>query len=132
VTPTYIDQSRNRFRGALDLLDWMTNHGAARLPGGLNLLAKLLGLPGKMDVSGDQVYEMYCQGRSQDINDYCMFDTLDTYFIFLRTCVMRGEISLEQEADLVARGRDFLAAKTDEFPALKVYLDNWKDWKPWP
>ena len=33
-----------------DLYDWLSNHGAARLRGGLDLVAKLIGLPGKGDV----------------------------------------------------------------------------------
>ena len=132
VPPAYIDQTRNRYRGANDVLDWLTNYGAARLAGGLDLLAKLLGKPGKMDVSGDQVYALYREGRGQEINDYCMFDTLDTYFVFLRTCVMRGEITLEQEAELTAKAKDFLAGKLDELPALRRYLENWSDWQPWP
>src|SRR5262245_3153716 len=132
VTPAYIDQTRNRYRGAIDVFDWLTNHGATRLSGGLDLLAKLLGKPGKMEMTGEQVYALHREGRSQEINDYCMFDTLDTYFVFLRTCVMRGEINLDQEAELTAKAKDFLATKTDELPALVQYLTNWRDCQPWP
>src|SRR5437763_2521815 len=65
--------SRNRFNGNhIDLFDWLSNYGACRLAGGLNLLAKLLGKPGKMEVAGDQVYAMYREGRLQEINDYCL------------------------------------------------------------
>ena len=59
----YFQRSRNRYNGGIDLLDWFTNYGAFRLTGGLNLLAKLLGLPGKTNVAGDQVYAMYCEGQ---------------------------------------------------------------------
>jgi 3'-5' exonuclease len=125
TAPNYFQNSRHRFSGAIDLLDWFTNFGAYRMVGGLNLLAKLLGLPGKMEIAGDQVYAMYKEGRYQDINDYCMFDTLDTYFIFLRSRVMIGELGAEREAELVARARDYLAERAQELPALKIYLDNW-------
>ncbi len=125
AAPNYFQGSRHRYQGAIDLLDWFTNFGAYRMVGGLNLLAKLLGLPGKMEIAGDQVYAMYKEGRYQDINDYCMFDTLDTYFIFLRSRVMIGELGAEREAELVARARDYLAERAPELPALKVYLDNW-------
>jgi predicted PolB exonuclease-like 3'-5' exonuclease len=129
----YYLQGRNRFKGDLDLCDWMTNFGAARgMNGGLNLLAKLLGKPGKMDVTGDQVYAMYKAGRYQEINDYCMFDTLDTYFVFLRTRILTGDISPEQEADLVEKAKKTLATQTKDLPALKQYLDNWVDGSPWP
>src|SRR5262249_37869524 len=83
--------------GHLDLFDWLTNLGTVRLSGGLDLLSKLLGKPGKMTVSGEQVYQLHVEGRLQEINDYCLFDTLDTYFVFLRTRVLTGELTLEQE-----------------------------------
>src|SRR5262249_36272675 len=54
----YFQRSRNRFNGHLDLCDWLSNYGGCRLAGGLNLLSKLLGKPGKMEGSGDQVYAM--------------------------------------------------------------------------
>jgi predicted PolB exonuclease-like 3'-5' exonuclease len=123
----YYQSSRNRFNGPIDLMDWMTNFGACRLAGGLDLLAKLLGKPGKMEVSGDQVYQMYLDGRLQEINDYCLCDTLDTYFVFLRTRILTGDIGPEQEAELVARAKELLESKTAEFPVLRRYLDNWTE-----
>jgi predicted PolB exonuclease-like 3'-5' exonuclease len=129
----YFSGSRNRYGGNhLDLMDWLGNYGACRLAGGLNLLSKILGKPGKMEVSGDQVYEMHRAGRHQDINDYCLFDTIDTYFVFLRTRVLSGDLSLEQEHQLVLQARDWLTAKAGELPALCQYLANWGDWEPWP
>jgi predicted PolB exonuclease-like 3'-5' exonuclease len=120
--------SRNRYSGNhLDLFDWLSNYGACRLTGGLNLLAKILGQPGKMAVAGDQVYALYQAGRSRDINDYCMFDTLDTYFVFLRTRVLLGEMELGHERLLAGRARAWLAAKAAELPALGQYLDHWEE-----
>ncbi len=129
---TYFDNSRHRYNGGLDLLDWLTNYGAYRLTGGLDLLSKLLGKPGKMDISGDQVYALYQAGKKQAINDYCMFDTLDTYFVFLRTRVMAGEISLACEAALVETAKLWIMETVAKLPALQQYLDNWGEWKPWP
>jgi predicted PolB exonuclease-like 3'-5' exonuclease len=129
----YFLSSRNRFGGGhIDVMDWLTNFGAIRMAGGLDLLSKLLGLPGKMDVSGDQVYALHRDGKAQAINDYCMFDTLDTYFVFLRTRVMTGELTLEQEHILVRRAKAWLEGKAAELPALGQYLANWGDWEPWP
>jgi predicted PolB exonuclease-like 3'-5' exonuclease len=131
--PNYYQASRNRYGGGnLDLMDWFNNFGAARLAGGLDLLSKILGKPGKMEVSGDQVYRLHLEGKAQEINDYCMFDTLDTYFVFLRTQVMRGEMSLEQEHVAVLRAREWIESRLRELPALQQYLNNWGDWDPWP
>ena len=130
---SYFATSRKRFDSThLDLLDWLNNSGAARHVGGLNLLAKILGKPGKMETSGDQVYEMFRAGKLREINDYCVFDTLDTYFVFLRTRVMAGELTGETEHQLVERAKSWLANKVAELPALEKYLANWGDWKPWP
>jgi len=131
--PDYFHGSRNRYGGGnLDLLDWQSNFNAARLAGGLNLLSKLLGKPGKMGISGDQVYRLYQEGRVQEINDYCMFDTLDTYFVFLRTRVVLGELSLEDEHVAIMRPKSWLNSRLSDLPALQQYLDNWGDWDPWP
>jgi 3'-5' exonuclease len=126
-------QNRNRFTGcSLDLMDWLSNFGALRMAGGLDVLAKLLGKPGKREYSGDQVYQLLLDGKIKEINDYCMFDTLDTYFVFLRTRVMAGCLTLEKEHELVLKGKSFLQCQAEQFPALQQYLDNWGDWNPWP
>jgi predicted PolB exonuclease-like 3'-5' exonuclease len=129
----HFSYSRRRFDGwHLDLMDWLTNFGAYRLVGGLNLLSKLLGKPGKMEIQGDKVYEMHLAGKHQEINDYCMFDTLDSYFVLLRTRVLIGEMTVEQEHQAVLRAKDWLQGKISDFPALGKYLENWGDWQPWP
>jgi len=129
----HLQSGRHRFNGNhLDLMDWLTNFGAYRLAGGLNLLSKLLGKPGKMGVAGDQVYKMHRAGQYQAINDYCLCDTIDTYFVFLRTRVINGDLTLEQEQQLVQEARTWLTARVPELPALGQYLGNWGDWEPWP
>jgi predicted PolB exonuclease-like 3'-5' exonuclease len=129
----YFYNSRNRYNGNhLDLFDWLSNYGACRLAGGLDLLSKILGKPGKMDIAGDQVHALYQAGKHQAINDYCMFDTLDTYFVFLRTRILSGDLTLEEEAGLVRRAKELLEGKVPELPALRQYLDNFGGWEPWP
>ena len=116
----------------LDLLDWMTEYGAFRLKGGLNVLAKMLGKPGKMQVRGDQVQSLYNAGRIQEINDYCLNDSLDTYFVFLRTRVLAGEITLEEEQEIVADARDWIEKKAEEQPSLAEYVECFGAWDPMP
>jgi predicted PolB exonuclease-like 3'-5' exonuclease len=130
--PDYFRRTRNRFNGHLDLMDWLGNFGACRLAGGLDLLSKVLGKPGKMGVTGDQVYALHQAGKVKEINDYCMFDTLDTYFVFLRTKVMTGDLTLKEEHELVGAARAWLQARVADVPALRRYLENWGDWEPWP
>jgi predicted PolB exonuclease-like 3'-5' exonuclease len=132
----YFYNSRNRFQGNhLDLMDWLSNYGACRMAGGLSMLAQRSagGNPpgcGKMDVAGDQVYAMYRAGKLQEINDYCLFDTLDTYFVFLRTRVLTGDLKTEEERALARRARLWLGSKSAELPALHTYLAAWDQAHP--
>jgi hypothetical protein len=116
----------------LDLLDWLTEYGAYRMKGGLDLLAKMLGKPGKMNTRGDKVEELYRAGALREIVDYCTQDVLDTYFVFLRTRVLTGEITLEDEQRLVADARQWLEARAASQSGLRPYLDSFGTWDPTP
>jgi len=128
------DQPRYRFNhhSHLDLQEVLSNFGAARLNGGLNLIANLIGKPGKMDVAGDMVQDLYEQGALTEINNYCRCDVLDTYFVFLRTNVLIGELSLEREQHIVQQTRNWLESQATDNAIFEQYLNNWGDWKnPW-
>jgi hypothetical protein len=126
------DQARNRYNwdAHLDLLDLFTNFGASRLSGGLNLLANLIGKPGKTGVDGSQVQDLYDAGKADEINDYCRCDVLDTYFVFLRSRVLLGKLKLDDEQKLVADTKAWLESKAESVPAYRHYLDHWGDWMP--
>jgi hypothetical protein len=110
----------------------LTNFGSTRFTGGLNLAANLLGKPGKMDVQGDMVQDMFEAGRLAEINDYCRCDVLDTYFVFLRSRVMMGQLTLEAEQQLIAQTKQWLEGKADGSAAFRTYLAHWGDWSnPW-
>jgi len=128
------DQPRNRFNieAHIDLQELLTNFGTARFTGGLNLASNILGKPGKMDVQGAMVQDMYEAGRFKEINDYCRCDVLDTYFVFLRSRVIVGQLSLDEEQGIVAETKTWLLKRVDEFPAYGEYLSRWGDWiNPW-
>lgn len=128
------EKPRNRYNtGAhFDLQDLLTNFGASRFNGGLNLAAMTLGKPGKMDVQGDMVQDLFNEGRLEEINDYCKCDVLDTYFVFLRCKVMMGELELDREIQLVADTKQWLEERSDSSPAYATYLEQWQEWpNPW-
>lgn len=128
------EQPRNRYNveAHLDLHDVLTNFGAARFQGGLNLAASILGKPGKMDVQGHMVQDLYDAGKLAEITDYCRCDVLDTYFIFLRSAVMLGQLTLEAEQKLVGDARQWLEAHALTMPIYRRYLDSWGQWvNPW-
>ncbi|NBX29000.1 3'-5' exonuclease [bacterium] len=128
------DQPRYRYNTTahFDLHEWLTNSGASRFNGGLSLAANLIGKPGKMEVAGHMVQELWDAGRTAEIHDYCRSDVLDTYFVFLRSRVVAGDISLEREHALIEQARIWLGAKAGECPGLARYLAAWGEWKsPW-
>jgi len=65
-------------------------YGAGGLRGGMDLLAKLIGLPGKATMRGAMVQDYYETGRLDEIHRYCRADVVQTYFLFLRVDLMRG------------------------------------------
>lgn len=125
------EQARNRFNlvSHLDLHDLISNYGAVRMVGGLNLMANLIGKPGKSEVDGSQVQDMYAAGKVQEINDYCRCDVLDTYFVFLRSLVLMGKLKLEDEQKLVDQTHTWLQQQAETCPAYAHYLSHWGDWQ---
>lgn len=121
------EQSRNRYNTDrhLDLQDLFSNFSAVRVNGGLNLMANLIYKPGKSGIDGSQVQDLYFDGQAERINDYCRCDVLDTYFVFLRSRVLIGQLSLEDEQVLVANAREMLKEQADEHPAYQHYLEYW-------
>lgn len=128
------EQPRNRYNNEahLDLHDVLTNYGASRFNGGLNLAANLLGKPGKMDVQGHMVQDLWNEGRLAEINGYCRCDVLDTYFVFLRTMVLTGQLPLASEQQLVGQAREWIAERAGQIAAYATYLERWGTWEnPW-
>jgi predicted PolB exonuclease-like 3'-5' exonuclease len=86
----------------IDLMDWFTGHGAFRMTGGLDLLAKMAGGPGKLSgVDGSQVAQLYLDGKIDVIHEYCRRDVIETYRVFLRTRRLMGLLNGDMEESLM-------------------------------
>jgi predicted PolB exonuclease-like 3'-5' exonuclease len=128
------EQRRNRYNigSHFDLQDLLTNFSASMFAGGLNLAANILGKPGKMDIAGHMVQDLYDKGDLAAINGYCQCDVLDTYFVFLRASVMTGDLDLDDEQRRVDEMHKWLEARVDTTPAFGDYLECWGQWEnPW-
>lgn len=121
------EQSRNRYNldRHIDLQDFVSNFSAMRVSGGLNLISNLIFKPGKSGIDGSQVQDLYFEGHAERINDYCRCDVLDTYFVFLRTRVLIGRLTLEDEQALVEDAREMLESQAEDIPAYAHYLEFW-------
>jgi predicted PolB exonuclease-like 3'-5' exonuclease len=94
------DNYRYRFSDKfhVDLMDHISEFGAAR---GLNLntLCMMMGIPGKFDVSGDQVHKLYHDNKIEEIKEYCESDVLNTYWLYLKYELLKGHITQEDYLD---------------------------------
>ena len=106
----------------MDLMDVLSAY-QPRAKASLSDMAYLLGLPGKLGFSGDQVWDAYTAGNLQGIRRYCETDVLNTWLIFLRFEVMRGRLDATGLAAEEARVRDMLAS-ADE-PHFAEFLAAW-------
>jgi hypothetical protein len=73
-------------------------------------MAQLLGLPGKLGMSGEGVWEAHLAGGTESIRNYCETDVINTYLIYLRFELMRGRLTHEEHDRECARVRDWLRA----------------------
>lgn len=106
----------------VDLMDVLSGY-QLRAAAKLDEAAVLLGLPGKMGLSGDRVWDEWRAGRIAAIRDYCETDVLNTWLVFLRFEQLRGRLSpaeLEAEQQLVA---DTL--RSDGRAHLLEFLEAW-------
>jgi Predicted 3''-5'' exonuclease related to the exonuclease domain of PolB len=90
----------------------------------LDEVATLCGLPGKMGMSGEKVWECYVRGDIAQIRDYCETDVLNTYLLYLRYELMRGHLTPERYAEECRLVRDTL--ETKDRPHLNAFLEVWK------
>ena len=113
----------------VDLCDFLSNFGAVYRRGSLDLLAKLIGLPGKYIIEGGDVEYLYRLNRQKEINQYCMTDVLQTYLLFLRVELLRGRLNAsDYQTAITAAKEDLLnraaAAGSDNF--LSDFLQRWQ------
>ncbi len=89
----------------LDLMDVLSGF-QARSRASLTDAAALLGFPGKLGFSGEQVWDAYLDGRLDAVRRYCETDALNTYLIYLRFQYLRGRLDqtgLDAELERVRR-----------------------------
>jgi 3'-5' exonuclease len=107
----------------IDVMDVLSAY-QARARASLSDMAGLLGLPGKLGFSGDKVADAFLAGQIVDIRRYCETDVLNTYLIFLRFELMRGNLTRERYAEELERVKVFLRAAPE--PHFAEFLHVWE------
>jgi len=121
----------NRYSDAyhIDLCDFLANFGAVHRRGSLDVLARLVGLPGKYSIAGEDVEYLFRQNRLKEINQYCITDVLQTFLLFLRAELLRGKLDAEAYDSALSAARENLhqraaGAGTENF--LQDFLTRWQ------
>jgi 3'-5' exonuclease len=106
----------------LDLMDVMAQY-QARAYAGLDAVARLCGFPGKLGMDGGAVAGAIAAGRLADVRAYCECDVLNTYLVYQRFRLMRGESTAGQYAAEVSFVRERLGSI--DAPHWREFLAAW-------
>lgn len=117
----YISRYHERHTDLMDILAGYDPRAFAPL----TEIAGMCGFPGKLGMSGDQVWDQYIEGNIDAIRNYCETDVLNTYLIFLRYELMRGRKTHSAYQAECEKVRELL--KTEAKPHFQEFLDAWKE-----
>lgn len=105
----YVNRYHARHTDLMDVLSFYQ----ARARASLSDMALLLGLPGKLGFSGAQVWDAWQAGRREAVRQYCETDVLNTYLVYLRYQLLRGQLDEKGFAAETMRVRQFLGGATE-------------------
>ena len=107
----------------LDLMDVLAKYnGRGNAP--LDDLAKLCGFPGKLGMDGSQVWNAWTDGRAAQVRAYCETDVVNTWLVYCRFRLLRGELDTKSYDAEIALVRSALEQSTE--PHWAEYLAAWK------
>lgn len=117
----------NRFGEAnLDLMQVMSmsaGRGAA-MPS-LHEMANACGVPGKLETAGDDVAQMWLDGKHHEIIAYNETDACTTYLLWLRYARFRGMIGNDEARRERDSFRRYLEEMSSSKPHIGKFLDAW-------
>ena len=114
----------NRYHARhLDLMDMLAGY-QPRAFSSLEEVAIMLGLPGKMGMSGARVWEYFQAGKIADIRAYCETDVLNTFLVYLQFEKIRG--LLDEAAFSLEIERLLELLRAANAPHLKEFLKQWQ------
>jgi len=113
----------NRFHTRhVDLMDVLANYqGQTKAP--MDQLAQLCGFPGKLGMDGSQVWRAWSDGQRAEVRAYCETDVVNTWLLYTRFRLIKGELDKPAYDAEIALVRDTLAGM--DAPHWEQYLDAW-------
>jgi 3'-5' exonuclease len=108
----------------LDLMDVVAQY-QPRASAGLDAIARLCGFPGKLGMDGSAVGAAIAAGRIDDVRNYCECDALNTYLVYQRFRLMRGEADAGEYAREISLVRERVGAS--DAPHWRAFIAKWDD-----
>lgn len=107
--------------------DLLKKFSGGKMAPKLDEFAKLCGFPGKIDVKGDQVTDLWLNREITRIVEYNQFDTLNTYLVWLRMVFFCGALDEGSYVSELEQFREFLEgeATKPEKAFVQQFLDHW-------
>jgi hypothetical protein len=104
--------------------------GRANAP--LDAMARLSGFPGKLGMDGSEVHAAVRAGRLDDVRRYCETDVMNTYLLYLRFRLLRGELAAGEYAKEVSLAREKIVGMDQ--PHWRRFIEAWdanaaRDWQ---
>lgn len=111
----------------IDMMDVLSGYQMSTRAS-LNDVAKLCGLPGKLETDGSQVQTLWQTGKKEAICDYCETDVLNTYGVYLRFEQLRGRLQTGEYQQKITQLRNYLQhlAENDAIH-IQEFLSAWHE-----
>ena len=106
----------------VDLMDVLAQF-QPRANAPLDAMAKLCGFPGKLGMDGSEVAAAIARGGIDDVRRYCETDVLNTYLLYQRFRLLRGELTAGAYAAEISLVRERIAATGA--PHWQQFLAAW-------
>lgn len=106
----------------LDVMDVVAAY-QPRASAGLDAMARLCGFPGKIGMDGREVGAAIAAGRIDEVRWYCECDVLNTYLLYQRFRLMRGEIDAGEYAREISLVRERIGAS--DAPHWRAFMAKW-------
>ncbi len=124
-------RSRYSERFHTDLLESLGNFGSVRALN-LDTLCQMCKIVGKFDMQGSQVFEIFYGSENtpnakklalEQIESYCQSDVLNTYWVYLKFLIVKGELLLSDYADILTQMREKLPLEQNYYEPFSQSID---------
>lgn len=121
----YLSRYHQRHTDLMDILAAYQPRACASL----DSISTLLGLPGKMGMSGSKVADYYFAGKLNEIRAYCETDVLNTFLVYLRFEHLRGHLNSNQYAAHLDQVKQLL--EQSDQTHFAEFLQHWQEGQAW-